>query len=109
MIFAAISAFPSPTAVKHFVFAALTTGKENVMRSGGGFGESAMGRIQGDAIFNRGCSGNSEQMCPSGPNPSNRRSNTGSPSEFLGRTSLGNAFSRASYSSAHGFAAPSFD
>ena len=44
MIFAAISAFPSPTAVKHFVFAALTTGKENVMRSGGGFGESANGQ-----------------------------------------------------------------
>ena len=41
----AISAFPSPTAANTFRFAIFTTGIENVMRSGGGFGESAMGKI----------------------------------------------------------------
>jgi hypothetical protein len=40
-----IPTFPSPMAVKHFVLAAFTTGKENVMRSGGGFGESIIGNI----------------------------------------------------------------
>jgi hypothetical protein len=34
-------------AVKHFIFAAFTTGRENVIRSGGGFGESIIGNIHG--------------------------------------------------------------
>ena len=50
-IFAVISAFPDPMATKIFSLAALTTGKENVTRSGGGFGESAMGKIHPSSRF----------------------------------------------------------
>ena len=50
-IFAVISAFPDPMATKIFYLAALTTGKENVTRSGGGFGESAMGKIHPSSRF----------------------------------------------------------
>jgi len=107
MIVAAISALPSPMAVKHFFFAAFTTGIENVIRSGGGFGESEMGNIQGSVTFRSGCSGKSEQMCPSGPNPSSKRSKMGKPS-FVGRILRDNPFSLASYSAAQGCAAPSF-
>jgi hypothetical protein len=62
MMVAAISALPSPTAVKHLDLAAFTTGKENVIRSGGGFGESVMGNIQGSVTLRRAWSGNSEHI-----------------------------------------------
>ena len=62
MMVAAISALPSPTAVKHFDFAAFTTGRENVIRSGGGLGESEIGNIQGSVTLRRAWSGKSEHI-----------------------------------------------
>lgn len=44
-IICAISAFPAPHATKQALLAAFTTGREKVIRSGGGFGESEIGRI----------------------------------------------------------------
>lgn len=46
-------------------------------RSGGGFGESEIGAIKRVVSLSNGCSGNNEQVCPSGPIPSNSRSNFG--------------------------------
>jgi hypothetical protein len=47
-----------PVATKHFCLAAFTTGSEKVMRSGGGLGESAMGRIHGSFTY----TGSSQQV-----------------------------------------------
>jgi hypothetical protein len=59
---AVISAFPAPEATKTFARAAFTKGKENVTRSGGGFGESAIGKIHPSVSRNSAWFGNSEQM-----------------------------------------------
>lgn len=48
-----------------------------VILEGGGLGESVIGAIHKLFSSRRGCWGNSEQVCPSGPKPSNRRSNLG--------------------------------
>ncbi|KAH1025470.1 hypothetical protein HUJ05_010192 [Dendroctonus ponderosae] len=57
--------------------AAFITGKVNVIRLGGGFGESVIGATHLAVSFSKACPGNREQVCPSGPMPSSSRSNRG--------------------------------
>lgn len=57
--------------------ALLISGYVMVIRSGGGFGESAIGAINRLVSFSNGWPGNSEQVCPSGPMPNSNRSNCG--------------------------------
>jgi hypothetical protein len=57
-----------PVATKHFCLAAFTTGSEKVMRSGGGLGESAMGRIHGSFTY----TGSSQQVGSCEPQESSR-------------------------------------
>ena len=48
-----------------------------VTRSGGGFGESAIGAINKASSLSSECPGNSEQVWPSGPIPKSNKSNCG--------------------------------
>jgi hypothetical protein len=55
----------------------LSTGKVKVILAGGGLGELVMGATHTDVSSSRLCSGNREQVCPSGPTPSSSKSNLG--------------------------------
>ena len=79
------------------------------MRSGGGFGESVMGKIHRSSFtFTSEWFGNNEHMCPSGPKPNNNRSNMGNPPSPLGKIASDKLFNSLSYASADFSLAPVF-
>jgi len=72
-------ALDSPVTTIPISRAALISGSVNVIRFGGGFGESVIGAISlRDAVSAAsGCPSNIDAVCPSGPIPSSTRSNFG--------------------------------
>ena len=76
------SALPAPVAIKITCLAALHTGRVTVILLGGGFGEFSIGTTHDGPLYSKsGCPGNKEHVCPSGPNPKNKKSNLGNPSD----------------------------
>ena len=59
------------------------TGRDMVMRSGGGLGEFSTGSTQLSVAASWERLGNSEATWPSGPKPSNMASKIGSPAEHM--------------------------
>jgi len=78
-----ISFFPLPVAINAILTPCVTTGRERVMRLGGGLGESEIGQTQASVSRRRGWLGKSEQVWPSGPQPRRMRSKMGSLTESL--------------------------
>lgn len=72
-----IAAFPLPLIGNKQILALFMSGYVIVTRSGGGFGESDMGAINAVCSLSNGWPGNNEHVWPSGPIPSNNRSNSG--------------------------------
>nr|GLL20013.1 unknown [Ipomoea trifida] len=73
------SALDAPGTTRAIFAEELMTGNVKVILSGGGFGESLMNATHFSFSWRRGCPGNSEATCPSGPIPKSIRSNCGNP------------------------------
>lgn len=75
-----MSAFAAPETANTQHSALLTTGKVSVILDGGGLGAFVMGATHTEVSSQMRCPGKREQVCPSGPIPSNNRWNLGSES-----------------------------